>query len=109
MARNASAVNASTVNAFAVLSTGFHHMIPRLLLVCLAASRRFVVILGLFLVMAEPAFAHADAVDEFVEAQRKWLHIPGISLAVVKNGRVVKARGYGLANVELEFPAGADT
>jgi CubicO group peptidase (beta-lactamase class C family) len=30
--------------------------------------------------------------------------IPGLSLAVIKDGRIVLSRGYGLANVELQVP-----
>lgn len=30
--------------------------------------------------------------------------IPGVALAVVKNGQVIKAQGYGLANLELNVP-----
>src|SRR4051812_7784993 len=33
------------------------------------------------------------------------LHIPGLSLAVVRDGKVIKAQGYGLANLELKVPA----
>jgi CubicO group peptidase (beta-lactamase class C family) len=33
------------------------------------------------------------------------LHIPAASLAVVRNGRIVKAKGYGLANIEANFAA----
>lgn len=47
----------------------------------------------------------ADDVDLYVERQLRNLHIPGLSLAVVRNGRTVKARGYGLANIELNVPA----
>jgi D-alanyl-D-alanine carboxypeptidase len=36
-------------------------------------------------------------------------HIPGVSLAVVRDGKVVLAKGYGLANVELSVPATTDT
>jgi len=32
-------------------------------------------------------------------------HIPGVSLAVVRDGQIIKARGYGFANVELNAPA----
>jgi CubicO group peptidase (beta-lactamase class C family) len=39
-------------------------------------------------------------VDTVVEAQRKAQKIPGVSLAVCRDGRVVKATGYGLGNVE---------
>ncbi|HWT01253.1 MAG TPA: serine hydrolase domain-containing protein [Pyrinomonadaceae bacterium] len=49
--------------------------------------------------------AAADAVDDFVTSQMQKRHIPGLSLAVVKDGKVVKMRGYGLASVELGVPA----
>src|SRR5262249_53007744 len=35
--------------------------------------------------------------------------IPGLSLAVVKEGKVIKAEGYGLANVEHNVPARPET
>jgi CubicO group peptidase (beta-lactamase class C family) len=37
------------------------------------------------------------------------MHVPGAALAVVRDGRVVKARAYGLANVELGVAATPDT
>jgi CubicO group peptidase (beta-lactamase class C family) len=36
-------------------------------------------------------------------------HIPGVSLAVVKDGKIIKAEGYGLANLELNVPARPET
>jgi CubicO group peptidase (beta-lactamase class C family) len=39
-------------------------------------------------------------VDAAVEAQRSTQKIPGVSLAVCRDGRVVKAASYGLGNVE---------
>lgn len=33
------------------------------------------------------------------------MRVPGLSLAVMKQGRVVAARAYGLANVETQTPA----
>ena len=53
--------------------------------------------------------ARGDEVDDYVERQLRQLHIPGLSLAVVRNGRVIKAQGYGLANLELNAPATKDT
>ena len=47
----------------------------------------------------------ADTVDDYVTTQMQKRHIPGLSLAVVKDGKVVKMRGYGLASVELNVPA----
>lgn len=40
-----------------------------------------------------------------VDSLRVAHGIPGLSLAVVRDGRVVLARGYGLANVEARVPA----
>lgn len=53
--------------------------------------------------------ARADEVDNYIEKQLRQLHIPGASLAVVRDGQVVKARGYGLANIELNVRATEDT
>jgi CubicO group peptidase (beta-lactamase class C family) len=47
----------------------------------------------------------ADAVDDYVEKQRQQANVPAVSLAVVRDGKVEKARGYGLADVELNVPA----
>jgi D-alanyl-D-alanine carboxypeptidase len=51
----------------------------------------------------------ADAVDDYVNAEMKKLGIPGLSLAVVKNGRLIKSAGYGLSNVETATPATPET
>ncbi len=53
--------------------------------------------------------AHADKVDDYIRVQMQRRHIPGLSLAVVKDGKVLKAKGYGLANVETHTPATAET
>ena len=49
--------------------------------------------------------AKGDRVDDYIKAQIRNLHIPGISLAVVRNGRVIKSKGYGLANIEANSAA----
>jgi CubicO group peptidase (beta-lactamase class C family) len=46
-----------------------------------------------------------DPVDAYVQAQMRARNIPGLSLAVVRRGKVVKAAGYGMANVELSVAA----
>jgi len=47
----------------------------------------------------------ADAVDDYVEKQRSLQNVPGISIAVVRDGKIEKTRGYGMADVELSVPA----
>ena len=36
--------------------------------------------------------------------QMREQNIPGVSLAVIRDGKIIKAAGYGLANVELNSP-----
>lgn len=50
-----------------------------------------------------------DAVDALVHAGLARQHIPGAALLVARDGHIVRARGYGLANVELGVPVRPDT
>lgn len=54
---------------------------------------------------ASSAQRRVDAVDEYVERAMARQHIPGLSLAVLRHGRVIKAKGYGVASVEHRAPA----
>ncbi len=55
--------------------------------------------------IANPQIAVDDAVsakvDDVVRAQLRKQKIPGIGLGVTRDGKIIKATGYGLANVEL--------
>lgn len=55
------------------------------------------------------AVAQEDSIDVFIAGQMKQQGIVGVSVGVVRNGRVVKAKGYGLANIELNVPASEKT
>lgn len=59
--------------------------------------------------MSRPSSAHADPVDEYVREVMARRKIPGVSVAIVREGMIVKASGYGLANLELAARASADT
>src|SRR5919106_1374365 len=48
-------------------------------------------------------------VDQYVLAEMKTQQIPGVSLAVIKNGQIILAKGYGLANVEHQVPVKPET
>ncbi len=59
-----------------------------------------------------PATAAARALegfDAFVDAALKTWNVPGIAVAIVKDGEVVLAKGYGLRNVEKKLPVTEDT
>jgi CubicO group peptidase (beta-lactamase class C family) len=65
---------------------------------------------GIILIMGVLAGSlWADPVDESAQRYLKRSNVPGISLAVLKEGKVIKAKGYGLANLELNVPATAET
>ncbi|HEX7329960.1 MAG TPA: serine hydrolase [Pyrinomonadaceae bacterium] len=51
----------------------------------------------------------ADEVDDYVKRQMERQHVPGVSILVVKDSKVVKSQGYGLANVELNVAVTPDT
>ena len=51
----------------------------------------------------------SDGVNAFVEGLMQKRHIPGVSVAVVRDGSVVLEKGYGLANLELGVPATENT
>ncbi|HEV8291184.1 MAG TPA: serine hydrolase domain-containing protein, partial [Tepidisphaeraceae bacterium] len=50
-----------------------------------------------------------EAIDKFIEAQMRKQQIPGLSLAAVKDGKLLLTRGYGLADVELNVAATPET
>lgn len=64
---------------------------------------------ALFLFLAATGVARADEADNFIRAQMKRQNIPGLSLAVIKDGEIIKAEGYGLANIKLKTPAKPET
>lgn len=67
---------------------------------CASSTLTLRAMLALWLPCAAVGSARADKLDDMVVAEMKRQHIPGLSLAVVKNGKVIKEKGYGWANVE---------
>ncbi|HTV01070.1 MAG TPA: serine hydrolase domain-containing protein [Luteitalea sp.] len=53
--------------------------------------------------------AQVADIDAFVARQMKARHIPGVSIAVLRDGAVVLTKGYGLADVENTVPATEST
>ena len=51
----------------------------------------------------------ADQVDDIVKSEMAQQHIPGLALAVMKDGKIIRSGGYGLANVELNVPVTTQT
>lgn len=51
----------------------------------------------------------ADDADDLIRAEMKQKKIPGLSLAVLKHGQILKSQGYGLANRADATPATPDS
>jgi len=59
-----------------------------------------------------PCIAQVDtfkAIDDYVTTEMQRQRLPGVSLAVVKNGMIVYAKGYGYSNVEHQVPVKPET
>jgi len=67
----------------------------------------------LLLVAAKDSAAQNSGVDssvtDYVKTEMQRQHIPGLALLVARDGRTVRAEGFGLANVELEVPVKPET
>ncbi|MCB2376619.1 serine hydrolase [Hymenobacter sp. BT635] len=50
-----------------------------------------------------------DSVDRFLAAKMQQLRIPGLQLAVIHHGKIVKLQSYGLANVQDSVPVTSRT
>jgi CubicO group peptidase (beta-lactamase class C family) len=51
----------------------------------------------------------ANGVGGYVRAEMQRQHIPGLALLVARGGKIVRAEGFGLANVELQVPVKPET
>jgi CubicO group peptidase (beta-lactamase class C family) len=60
---------------------------------------------ALVLLFTATIAARADKIDDYIKAEMQKQHVPAVSLAVIRDGKIVKVEGYGLANVELNVPA----
>jgi D-alanyl-D-alanine carboxypeptidase len=65
---------------------------------------RCVSFVAVVLLLAATLAAQADKVDDYIRAEMKQQRIPGLSLAVVKDGTIIKAQGYGVSNIKLATP-----
>ena len=53
--------------------------------------------------------AQLASVDHYVTGEMEREHIPGLAVGIYSRGQILLAKGYGLANVELQVPAKPET
>jgi D-alanyl-D-alanine carboxypeptidase len=71
--------------------------------------RRRVSFLALVLFFAVAAVARTDEVDDFITGEMRRQNIPGLALAIIRDGKVIKAEGYGFASLRTKSPATPET
>ena len=47
--------------------------------------------------------------DAFIRARMESAHVPGLSLAIIRDGKLLRAAGFGFANLAQQRPMRADT
>ena len=74
-------------------------------------TRGIPVLIAGFLLISIAGWAQAinqvsiDSIDAILRVQMSKKHIPGVSIAVVRQGKVLLTKSYGMANMELNAPA----
>ena len=72
--------------------------------------RNFVTLITIILLISTSAAAQqTDKIDEYILSEMQKEKVPGLALAIIKDGKVVKAKGYGFANVEHQVPVKPET
>jgi len=59
--------------------------------------------------LAQANAAPTDGVEDYVRSEMQHQHIPGLSLLVAREGKIVRAQGYGFASLELQVPVKPET
>src|SRR5262245_40178181 len=52
--------------------------------------------------------ASGDDLEVFIRAHMESAHIPGLALAIVRDGQLMRAEGFGFANLAQRRPMQAD-
>ncbi|MEJ2207197.1 MAG: serine hydrolase [Gemmatimonadota bacterium] len=78
-----------------------------------AASAGVTILAAFFLAPTTPLSAQDVApppgIDDYIESVREGFEVPGLSVAIVKDGQVVMAKGYGVRSLGQNDPVDAET
>lgn len=65
--------------------------------------------IGIFIAGSIHMSTHADEVDDFISGRMQAHSIPGLSLAIIQDGKIIKARGYGFTDKSNLVPVTTTT
>jgi len=65
--------------------------------------------LGVFVLCTSLRTVYADQIDDLIAVRMQARHIPGLSLAIVQDGKIFRAQGYGFTDNNRQAPVTPDT
>lgn len=75
----------------------------------LYSTKKLVLAVSMLFSLTISAQNKSDSIDIFLKEKMGNLKIPGLQLAVIRNGKLEKAANYGFANVEHQVPVKTNT
>ena len=69
-------------------------------------NQRLLLILSFLLALSH---VHADDLDDFIRSQMQKRGIPGLSLAIIQDGKILKAQSYGFIDKDGKVPVTTNT
>ena len=71
---------------------------------CFTITRSLARWIGLYVLCASVLTARADQVDDLITARMRERHINGLSLAIIQEGKILRAKGYGFTDKTGQVP-----
>jgi CubicO group peptidase (beta-lactamase class C family) len=71
--------------------------------------QRVAIVLAALVLVGSSRPAFSDDVDDYLRSEMAKRHIPGLSVAVVRDARTVTIRNYGFSNIELGVPVTSES
>ncbi len=71
--------------------------------------QRILLAFCLFIIAVSQLHAQVEQIDSFIKQQMKEQGMVGLSIGIIKNGKLLMAKGYGFANLEYNLPATENT
>jgi CubicO group peptidase (beta-lactamase class C family) len=77
----------------------------------MAATLTRLLVTSVILLSGIPCIAQRipAGLDQFIKTEMRRQQIPGLSIAVVKNGKPILIKGYGFSNIEHQVPVKQET
>jgi CubicO group peptidase (beta-lactamase class C family) len=76
---------------------------------CIERCRTVAAVSGAEQQAIEDGSSSGGELDDFARARMESAHVPGLSVAIIRDGKLLRAAGFGFASLAQERPTRADT